>query len=99
MSDRVLQHVLADLRPLWEHLLSYGALCLFYHSRIVPKLQAEVDVGSGGLANTKTGTVDVKRGGKCSLRIFFIRVIDRFRRMQTSTSLPISFVRQNLTLC
>jgi len=46
MSDRVLQYVLADLRPL-----------------IIPKLQAEADVGSGGpVSGAKKGTVDVKRG-------------------------------------
>ncbi|KAI0771557.1 hypothetical protein BD413DRAFT_57249 [Trametes elegans] len=47
MSERVLQHVLSDLRPL-----------------ILPKLNAEVDaqVGPGGPANAKRGTLDVHRG-------------------------------------
>ncbi|PIL37085.1 MFS general substrate transporter [Ganoderma sinense ZZ0214-1] len=47
MSERVLQHVLADLRPL-----------------VIPKLNAEAEaqLGPGGPANAKRGTLDVHRG-------------------------------------
>ncbi|KAI0832350.1 hypothetical protein BC628DRAFT_1308870 [Trametes gibbosa] len=47
MSERVLQHVLADIRPM-----------------ILPKLNAEADaqLGPGGPANAKRGTLDVHRG-------------------------------------
>ncbi|KAI0750751.1 hypothetical protein C8Q80DRAFT_1250317 [Daedaleopsis nitida] len=47
MSERVLQHVLADLRPL-----------------IIPKLNVEADaqLGQGGPANAKRGSLDVHRG-------------------------------------
>ena len=69
MSDRVLQYVLADLRPLWDFSLLNDFRSFF--ARIVPKLQAEADahLGPGGPANAKKGTVDVKRGGRNLLLI------------------------------
>jgi hypothetical protein len=43
-------------------------LCSFNHTSIIPKLQAEADVGSRGpVSGAKKGTVDVKRGGEGSM--------------------------------
>lgn len=66
MSDVVLQHVLADLRPLCVDICYYDEPNLLTNSRrIIPKLQAEKDVhfGPGATPGNKRGTVEVHRGG------------------------------------
>lgn len=67
MSDVVLQHVLADLRPLYAD-IRYCVVPPFELTnsyRVIPKLQAEKDVhfGPGAAPSTKRGTVEVHRGG------------------------------------
>lgn len=77
MSERVLQHVLSDLRPLSDgpilsafkmHLLTFG---FFNLHRILPKLIAEenVNLGPHGAGSAKKGTLDVHRGGKQHLYV------------------------------
>ena len=73
MTDRVLQHVLSDLRP---QLALSQVFCIPYSNiddhgySILFKLKAETDQLTGGTSNGKKAVVDTHRGGKAILLAF-----------------------------